>query len=407
VASLGSRGDTRSTTDDHGVIELSDIRNAETLADEPLQIEIRQKLNANEALLPFAFDGEHVLPCGQVTRRDDGDTQVTLDHLPETPSDRRSVGGSLKLYFFKTYLKNNDVNRLRWIKFKKDGSWEYHKDEKNDEDTVRGQVAAAERVLLLVHGWIGDTEGMAAGVSALGLRHHFDLVLAYDYENLSTPIADTARTLKRDLADVGLRDGDGKHLTLLVHSMGGLVSRWFIEHEGGNAVVDHLVMCGTPNFGSPFGHVDEARKLLVVLLGLAANYMPGQVHWIALVQLLLNRSQKVTPTLEQMNPGHDFITKLNDSEDPGIPYTIVAGNVREYREPTDALFAKLLAKVGQSVLFDALFAQKANDIAVAVDSIRRVTPRRVSPPEVVNVNCHHLNYFVSEVGQQALRRVAW
>ena len=44
--------------------------------------------------------------------------------------------------------------------------------------------------------------------------------------------------------------------------MGGLVSRWFIEREGGNALVDHLVMCGTPNNGSPFGKIDDARKML-------------------------------------------------------------------------------------------------------------------------------------------------
>lgn len=388
-------------TGDHGVIELSDIQGAQSLAEEPLQIEVRQKLAANEGLLTFAFDGTHVLPCGQATKRDDGVTQVTLDHLPETPSDRRSLGGSLKLYFFKTYLKNNDVNRLQRVEFAAGGGC------KHREDDVTGAVARAGRVLLLVHGIIGDTEGMAAGIAASGLHAQFDLVLAYDYENLATPIAETARKLKQQLADVGLREDDGKHLTLLVHSMGGLVSRWFIEREGGRAVVDHLVMCGTPNFGSPFGHVDEARKLLGVLMGVAANYLPPLLPYTAPVLMLLNRSQKLTPTLAQMNPGSDFIRELNASDDPGVRYTIVAGNVGEYQEPTDALFAKLVEKLGRSFVFDALFALKAHDIAVAVDSITRVAAKRAEPPQVINVGCHHLNYFVSEVGQQALRSVAW
>jgi triacylglycerol esterase/lipase EstA (alpha/beta hydrolase family) len=91
------------------------------------------------------------------------------------------------------------------------------------------------------------------GAKACSLDRQFDLVLAYDYENLSTPIEQTARTLKSQLAAAGLQQNDNKKLTLLVHSMGGLVSRWFIEREGGNKVVDHLVMCGTPNNGSPFG----------------------------------------------------------------------------------------------------------------------------------------------------------
>jgi pimeloyl-ACP methyl ester carboxylesterase/extradiol dioxygenase family protein len=399
--SLPSFGNTRSTGD-RSVVELTNIQNADSLRDEPLQIEIHQPLGPDEALVSFTFDGEHVLPCGEVTREADGLTLVTISELPPAaPSDRRSLGSALKLYFFKVYLKNNDVNRLRWVDYKADGSWAYR------EDDVAGKVAAAKRVLLLVHGIIGDTEGMAAGAREMGLDQQFDLVLTYDYENLSTPIAETARTLQRQLADAGLRAGDDKHLTLLVHSMGGLVSRWFIEREGGKDVVDHLVMCGTPNFGSPFGKVDDARKLLSVLAGLAANYMPAFLPFTAPVLMLLNRSQKLTPTLTQMNPDSDFIRELNASEDPGVRYSIVAGNVAEYREPTDELFAKLLTKAGQSFVFDALFAMKANDIAASVDSINRVGQARAPLPAVQTVACHHLNYFVSAAGQQVLKGIAW
>jgi triacylglycerol esterase/lipase EstA (alpha/beta hydrolase family) len=159
-------------------------------------------------------------------------------------------------------------------------------------------VAAAQNILLLVHGIIGDTEGMVAGVKTCGLDRKFDLVLAYDYENLSTPIAETARELKSQLATAGLHGNDDKQLTLLVHSMGGLVSRWFIEREGGNEVVDHLVMCGTPNNGSPFGRVEDARKILNILTGLAMNYIPTLIPFSSTVLMLLNRSKKLTPTLE-------------------------------------------------------------------------------------------------------------
>lgn len=397
VAALSS---SRSAAGAPSVIELTGIQGAESLAAEPLEIEVRQALADDETLLTFAWDGQHVIPCGQVVR--DGDlTRVTIDAIPDAPSDRRSLGGSLKLYFFKTYLKQTDLNRLRWIDFQPDGRWSYR------EDGLPGKVAAAKRVLLMVHGIIGDTESMAAGAQQMGMHEKFDLVLTYDYENLSTPIGETARTLKRQLAEIGLQAGDGRHLTLLVHSMGGLVSRWFIEREGGNEVVDHLVMCGTPNNGSPFGKIDGARKILGVLLGLAANYAPPLLPFTAPVLMLLNRTQKVTPTLQQMDPGSDFIRELNASPDPGIPYTILAGNVDEYREPTDDVFAKLVAKLGQSVVFDALFALKANDIAVSIDSITRIGATRAKVPAAQQVACHHLNYFVSAAGQKALRTVAW
>ena len=95
---------------------------------------------------------------------------------------------------------------------------------------------------------IGDTEGIAKGLrlardgNGAGIDARFDLVLTYDYENLSGSIQDKSRTLKNLLREAGLHEHDQKRLTLLVHSMGGLVARWLIEREGGNRFIDHLVI---------------------------------------------------------------------------------------------------------------------------------------------------------------------
>ena len=391
----GTRGDNES------VLELTDIQNAAALKDDPLQIEVNVPLKENEAILPLVFDGQHVLLGGDPCKDDNGCTRVSIDHIPDVADRRRSLGSALKLYFFKTYLGQNKLNRLRLIQYNADGSFAYQ------EDGVAEKVAAARNILLLIHGIIGDTEGMVAGAKTCGLDGKFDLVLTYDYENLSTPIAETARQLKSQLAAAGLHREDTKRLTLLVHSMGGLVSRWFIEREGGNKVVDHLVMCGTPNNGSPFGRVEDARKILNILIGLAMNYLPALIPFSSTVLMLLNRSKKLTPTLEQMNAASDFITTLNSSDDPGIPYTIFAGDIEAYKEPTDQLFAKMLAKAGRSFVFEALFAHKANDIAVGVESIFGVGERRSRMPIRRNVACHHLNYFASDAGQQALVGTEW
>ena len=208
-------------------------------------------------------------------------------------------------------------------------------------------------------------------------------MLTYDYENLSTPIAETAVKLKQQLADAGLREDDGKRLTLLVHSMGGLVSRWFIEREGGNRVVDHLVMFGTPNVGSPFGKVDIGAAALQRADHAGDQHVSGRSRRLAERSLyLLNRSQKVTPTLEQMNPSSEFIQTLNTSDDPGVPYTIVAGDIRDYREESaDQFAAKLIAKVGGGILFDTLYQDAGHDIAVSDDSIRGVADNRTPPPQ--------------------------
>ncbi|HMB73294.1 MAG TPA: hypothetical protein VKQ06_06965, partial [Gammaproteobacteria bacterium] len=226
-----------------------------------------------------------------------------------------------------------------------------------------------------------------------------------DYENLSTPISDTAMALKQQLHDAGLHKDDDKRLTLLVHSMGGLVSRWLIEREGGFKFVDRLIMCGTPNVGSPFGKIDGARKLSKLLTTLAINSFPAFAVVGGALIYVLNKSEKLTPCLEQMNPDSDFITRLNGSEDPKIPYTILAADAREYREDSDDVAASLIAKLGRGLIFDTLYHDAAHDIAVSLQSILGVDGERAPAPVTHRVVGHHLNYFTNDDSLQILAAI--
>src|SRR4029077_14753775 len=121
---------------------------------------------------------------------------------------------------------------------------------------------------LYIHGIIGDTRGLAASAFASGLTgatdaSRFALVLTVDYANLNTPIEETARDLKLRLAEAGLGEGCAQKVYVVAHSMGGLVARWFIEREGGDKVVRHLVMLGTPNGGSPWPHIVDWATALI------------------------------------------------------------------------------------------------------------------------------------------------
>ncbi len=397
----GTRGD------NENVLELTEIHNPEDLKLNPLEIELDVDLAEGEFILPLAFDGEFILLTGDPSQDDAGLTHISISEIPDLPDSRRSLGKALKMYFFKTYLKQGNVNQLGWIEYKDDGSFTRHRNQ------VAEKVAAAKNVILLMHGIIGNTDSIVTGLRSAkdtdgqSVDQKFDLVLTYDYENLSTPISETAVMLKQQLKGVGLHETDDKRLTTVVHSMGGLVSRWFIERESGNRVVDHLVMFGTPNVGSPFGFVDSARKLTSVLTTLALNTFPVFAPYGGAMVYLLNRSQKLTPTLEQMNPSSDFIKTLNASPDPGIPYTIVAGDIRDYRESTDQIAAKLIAKIGTGILFDRMYKNAGHDIAVADDSIRGVADNRTPPPRKENIICHHLNYFASDAGLNAMTKVNW
>ncbi len=392
----GTRGDSES------VLELTDIENVEALKENPLEIEMNVPLAKGEAILPIVFDGEHAMLGGDVSQDEQGNTHISISEIPEMPDNQRSVGRALKMYFVKTYLKQDNVNMLRWVEFKPEGKFEQHK------TFLADKVSAAQNILLVVHGIIGNTETILKElVIGAKLQEKFDLVLSFDYENLKTPISDTGLDLKKKLEAAGIGDNDNKKLTVLAHSMGGLVSRWCIEREGGNRMVDHLVMCGTPNNGSPFGKVELVRKLINTLTVLTMNYFPALIPFNGAIMLALNRSKKITPTLEQMDAGSEFIKNLNSSSDPGVRYSILAGNVEEYNDPADHGFAKLLAKTGKSVLFTAMFGNSAHDIAASVDSVLGIDAARNPMPKRMNVPCHHLNYFFSEVGQKALLGVEW
>ncbi|MCA9742399.1 caspase family protein [candidate division KSB1 bacterium] len=393
--------------DDEAVLELNNIENDDALRRNPLELEMDIPLEADEEILPIVFDGEHFVLGGESMKDEHGTTHISIDNIPESsePQNRRSVGKALKMYFFKTYLKHDDVNQLRWVEYHNDGSFERHK------NGVKEKVSAAKKVLLLVHGIIGDTKNIATGIRMIEdkdgktLDQHFDLVLTYDYENLSTPIEDTAAKLKEQLELTGLKDGDGKELTILAHSMGGLVSRWFVEQDGGNKVVDHLVLCGTPNNGSPFGKIDFSRKIISMLTTVALNTFPAFAPVGGVILAVMNRSKKVTPTLEQMNESSSFMKKLNTSSDPGIPYSILAGNINSYNEPSDQLFPKLIAKAGKGSVLETVFGTQAHDIAVNLSSIKSVDDARKPAPQKQEVGCHHLNYFSSEAGITALKTI--
>ena len=386
------------------VIELRGIGNAAALAEQPLEITVNAALKPDEALLPVFFDGEFVLPAGDYATDAHGNGRVRISAIPagaDAGADERSLVGAVKLFLLKTYLKKTDLNQLRWVSYAADGT------PTRRSDGIDARVAAASRILLLVHGIIGDTEGMAAGVHKAGIVGDFDLVLTYDYENLSTPIEQTARQLKDDLAKLTLGAGHGKQVTALVHSMGGLVTRWLIEREGGNAIIGHLVMCGTPNQGSPLGKVDGARRLLKLATEIALNFIPVIGGYASNVAKVLDYSEKLTPTLEQMNPASDFIKTLNASPDPGVRYTILAGDIDAYEAHADPMFGRLMVRVGRGALFDLLFGNQPNDIAVGVDSIDGVSDARSVPPQRSKVDCHHLNYFDAPAGLVALKSVDW
>jgi pimeloyl-ACP methyl ester carboxylesterase len=243
------------------------------------------------------------------------------------------------------------------------------------------------------------------------LKDTYDLILTFDYENINTTIEDNARLLKMRLEEVGLGASHGKTLHIAAHSMGGLVSRWFIEREGGNKVVNHLVMLGTPNGGSPWATIQD---MATAALGMALNSIAAVVWPVKVLGTLVSAIETIDVSLDQMKPGSDFLKNLASSPDPGVPYTIIAGQTSIIQVAAEGGENSLLAKLWRKIkpqswmydMADMAFFQTPNDIAASVDSIYAVPANRNPAPLFLPpVACDHLSYFNTNAGLTALTEI--
>jgi pimeloyl-ACP methyl ester carboxylesterase len=400
----------RGTDPGLSALELSNVADRSVVTPEaPLKLLVSQPLAEGEHLLPVAYDGEFFLPLGQGKRVDNNTTEITLERLPEPVSDgKRSLHGSIRIFFQKVLSEKLGLEFEYPILAAVDVTEDETASSEKDIEKVKERVAKAERIVLYIHGIIGDTQSLVksvqrakvsvnGGTKALG--ELYGLVLTFDYENINTSIEENARKLKQRLESVGLGANHGKSLHIIAHSMGGLISRWFIEREGGNQVVQHLVMLGTPNGGSPWPTV-QAWATPALAIGLNSL---STVAWpVKVLGSLLSAIETIDVALDQMQPGSEFLKSLEASPDPGIPYTILAGNTSIIPAAvTSGQLKRLMQKLVRGAI-DLPFFNQTNDIAVAVYSIKKVNPDRLPSAKIHEVACDHLTYFSTEAGLKAL-----
>lgn len=401
-------------------LELFDVEDYTAVTPEaPLTLLVDTTLEENEHLLPLGYDGEFFLPLGRGISTENGKTEIKLERLPKPTVSSRSLQGSIRIFMEK--VVNEKLGRpfeypiLAVAEVIEEGTVIYER----EREKVKAQVAQAQRIVLYIHGIIGDTESMVPSIQQAKveldgqqrpLRELYDLVLTFDYENIQTTIEENARLLGKRLAEVGLGANHGKELHIVAHSMGGLVSRWFIEKEGGERVVQHLVMLGTPNGGSPWSTV---QNWVFAALGIGLNQLSAIVWPTQVVALLLGYLEANDYSLEQMQPNSPYLKAIAENPDPHVFYTIIAGERSLIpaamqgeslpSSPLQRLMQKLFGKAVDKVV-DLTFFQQPNDIAVSLTSIKNVNSNRVPPPKILvpNTACDHLTYFTSKAGLEAL-----
>ncbi len=393
-------------------LELRDI-NPETIStvtrENPLKLTVDTFLAPGEKVLPVAYDGEFYLPLG-VGFSKNGKTEIRLERLPEPALQERGIKSAFRIYFQKVVSEKLGLEfsypQLAVAEIATDGATDVSY--VTDIEKVKQRITQAEKIVLFIHGIIGDTESIIPGMQLAkvnvegeekSLEEMYDLILAFDYENLNTSIEENARLLKQRLEAVGLGENHGKQLDIVAHSMGGLVSRWFIERESGNKIVNHLIMLGTPNAGSPWSTVQDWAT---ILLTFGLNSLSTVALPVKILGSLVAALETIDISLDQMKPGSDFLKSLAASPDPGIAYTIIAGNnlimsATDKAEKLQRLIGKLRNKS-----IDLVFFNQSNDIAVTVNSIKSVNTARVPQAQIREVGCNHINYFSDKEGLTAL-----
>ncbi len=410
----------RGTDPGLSAIELTEVEDASVVTPlDPLKLIVDLPLAANEQLLPLSYDGEFYLPLGSARSTLDGKTEIVLERLPEPVSEgKRSLGGSIRIFCHKVVANQFGLEYeypiLAVADVNTDGIATYTQ----EIAEVKERVAAADKIVLYIHGIIGDTQWMVGSVQRAKIQvdgeqqvlaSAYDLVLTFDYENLNTPIEENGKLLKERLEAVGLGANHGKTLHIVAHSMGGLVSRWFIEQEGGNQVVEHLIMLGTPNAGSPWSTVSDwaLTTLSIGLNGLSQIVWPTPVIGMLVKAIGVSAGivNKIDTPLAQMHPGSELLQKLATSPDPGIPYSIIAGNtaIAPAALMSTANQPNLLERLHQKLFKKAValpFFGQPNDIAVMVTSIKHVSERPST--RIQEIGCDHLSYFSDPAGLTAL-----
>ncbi len=176
--------------------------------------------------------------------------------------------------------------------------------------------------------------------------------------------------------------------------------------------MQHLILVGTPNAGSPWPTVQDwaFATLALGLNGLAAVSWP-----VKAIGSLVSATEAIDVSLDQMNPRSEFLATLASSPDPRVPYTIIAGNtsVIAAAQTTDegrGRLARLWDRIKKTNWVHAganlVFFSQPNDIAVSVQSIRSVPGDRTPKPVTVEVPCDHVSYFSTQDGLQALADAA-
>ncbi|MFN3191925.1 MAG: esterase/lipase family protein [Aureliella sp.] len=278
--------------------------------------------------------------------------------------------------------------------------------------------ATPRRIVVVMAGLHGVDSTATDVAEALHDRTNLPMcVFAYPNDG---PVLESAALLNEKLA-VLRREYPSSPITLLTHSMGGLVSRAALELPLGNTNsrsdvttrtgVDQLIQICPPNHGSAlaeYGPLLEGAEQAYRLVGRRS----GKSERI-LFQAIVDGFNEASRDLQ---PDSKLLSELNQSaRNPNVRYTILAGNDGPLRAPLMNLVGNIWASVAQSIDEPAEVNRRVTDILRCSelqkgkgDGVVSLQSARLDGVEDFETFAmHHLvwNELDSKAGQQLLNEI--
>jgi triacylglycerol lipase len=113
------------------------------------------------------------------------------------------------------------------------------------------EARPGDQVVVLVHGFCAS-----AGVFG-PLGAHLERETGARIASFTHPPMVGVRRIAQNLRDLVKRIPQGTRITIVGHSLGGVIARWYVQELGGDARVERTI-----SLASPFGGVDVPRYLV-------------------------------------------------------------------------------------------------------------------------------------------------
>jgi hypothetical protein len=265
------------------------------------------------------------------------------------------------------------------------------------------------RALLLIHGTLNRINTNIQDMDPGQFRRLYDMyggrVFAFEHYTLShDPIQNTEWLLNHIPSELTL------DIDIIAKSRGGLIARSLAEKNNlvrtkRNISIGKVVFVATPNAGTALADQEYLSKFIDTYTNLL-RYIPGKAvdiieTVIEIAKYIAVTGMKSFPGLQAMNPGGEFLKKLNCPPESKSRYFAISSNF----EPTDKKFSSWV----KDNLTDAIFKTE-NDCVVPTAGVYSenncpsfpIRQAFVYPPDM---GINHETYFTNSTTAEKI--ISW